>query len=156
MNPQQEPSTEIVKHKPNKVLQVLLQAYDPVPMKKPEIDAETMDGSVLVAVPEAVRFYLSEFMYKISPKGEIQAWWKLLVKLVFLIVPALIVIGLLLSLIAYIMGKFALITHYLQLAMNNLMRFTIYAVITMFLLALLFSIVLPMFVRAIRKVGGGR
>jgi hypothetical protein len=151
MNPQQEYSTRNVQRRPNKVFQVLLRAYDPVPMKKPEIDTESMDGPIIVAITEAMRFNLSEFMYKISPQGGIQAWWKLLVKLVFVIAPTLVIVSLLLSLIASVMGQFVIITYLIQLAMNNLMYFTIYAIITICLLALLFSIILPLFIKALRK-----
>lgn len=82
-------------------LMVALSCYHPVPIMKPEPDADLDDLPALHRITEVCRFKLAEGMYSLSPQGSVQAWWKLLLTWLAVLLPTFAALYLVLLGIAY-------------------------------------------------------
>jgi cation transport ATPase len=61
--------------------------YDPKPMVKPEIDENLDKMGALELVAETFAYNVDSFLYAISPRGELQAWWKMMIRLTLFCLP---------------------------------------------------------------------
>jgi len=122
---------------PAKPLRKFLALYEPKPMQEPTVPSDFDEINVFERIGVVLSYIPKRLLWHISPDGGLQAWWKLLTRLVLTFVPLLIIL--------------VIVTSLLMKIMENIMWFCIFAAIAGLIIAFIFSIVLPLIISSIRK-----
>ncbi len=103
-------------------------AWQPVPVPKPEVDPELPQLPAIQRSAEVLRYKMLQLEFAVSPEGGLRGWLKLNVLLALLIgIPALF----LAPLITFLVSSFASWTGFLLAAVMNLL-YTLLALLAIF------------------------